>query len=109
MPVEPLSAVRRRLNKLHKVDGLSWRKIAAMDEFRGVSHATLRDIANGANPSLETCRTLGIRKSKTYTVAFHVADRGVAEELRKVFARHGKRRDVARKLVRGDLKLVEND
>ena len=49
-PVHALYGLRTRLNELHDASGLSWRQIAARDEFRGISFATLRGIANGRDP-----------------------------------------------------------
>lgn len=59
-PVDELYALRQRLTRLHDTDGLSWREIATRREFRGVSHATLRDIAAGRDPSPRTRRRLGL-------------------------------------------------
>lgn len=48
--VQRLYALRTRLNELHDTSGLSWRQIALQREFSGISHATLRAIANGRDP-----------------------------------------------------------
>jgi len=49
--VQALYALRTRLNELHDTSGLSWRQIAARDEYEGVSHATLQAIAvDGRDP-----------------------------------------------------------
>ena len=68
--VEQLYRVKSRIIDLHDTQGKSWREIADMDEFRGVSHATLRDIAKGANPSRETCKVLGVRKSDRHRLHY---------------------------------------
>jgi len=49
-PVQALYGLRTRLNELHDTSGLSWREIALQPEFSGISHATLRAIANGRDP-----------------------------------------------------------
>lgn len=48
--VHALYGLRTRLNELHDTSGLSWRQIALQREFSGISHATLRAIANGRDP-----------------------------------------------------------
>src|SRR3989304_4318878 len=45
-----LYAAQKRLAALHGVDGLSWRKIAQLDPFRGISPATLSAVARGRDP-----------------------------------------------------------
>lgn len=51
MPVRNPDTLRERLNALHDTSGLSWRKIAALDEFAGISAGTLCSIANGWEPA----------------------------------------------------------
>lgn len=59
--VEAQNRAQERLRHLNKALGLSWRKIAKMDDFRGISHATLWSIANDPNfePSAAVARKLG--------------------------------------------------
>lgn len=59
--VQPLYALQERLNELHDTSGLSWREIAARDEFCGISFATLQAIAKGREPhDPRTRRKLGL-------------------------------------------------
>lgn len=66
--VQSLDTVRERLNHLHDTVGLSWRKIAALDEFTnkdgvGIPPGTLCAIAKGREPKKnEHRRILGLRE-----------------------------------------------
>ena len=48
--------MRERLNKLHNEDGLSWRKIAQMPEFKGIPAGSLCSYAGGWEPKTERAR-----------------------------------------------------
>jgi len=48
--------MRKRLNKLHDEDKLSWRKIAEMDEFKGIPAGSLCSYAAGWEPRTEKAR-----------------------------------------------------
>ena len=48
--VQHSDIVQVRLNRLNKVDGLSWRKIAAMDEYKGIPPGSLCAYAKGRIP-----------------------------------------------------------
>ena len=39
------AGVAQRLKCLHDIQGLSWPKIAALEEFQGIPHSTLANIA----------------------------------------------------------------
>ena len=53
--------MRERLNRLHD-DGLSWRKIAQMDEFKGIPAGSLCSYAGGWEPKTEKARRMfGLR------------------------------------------------
>jgi hypothetical protein len=54
--VDALYGVQERLKELHNSRDMSWRAIAARREFAGLSHATLRDIAETARASAKTRR-----------------------------------------------------
>ena len=45
-----LYTIKKRLNHLHGSRGLSWRAIAALEPYKGISHATLAAIAKGREP-----------------------------------------------------------
>lgn len=47
MGVTTPDIVRERLNELHDTYGLSWRKIASLDDYSGISAGTLCAIAKG--------------------------------------------------------------
>jgi hypothetical protein len=47
MAVRTPDIVRRRLIVLHDIYGLSWRKIAEIDEYKGIPFGTLCAIAKG--------------------------------------------------------------
>ena len=47
--------MRERLNKLHD-DGLSWRKIAQMDEFKDIPAGSLCSYAGGWEPRTKKAR-----------------------------------------------------
>ena len=49
---------RERLNKLHNEDGISWRAIAALDEFkdRGIPAGSLCSFAGGWEPRTDEAR-----------------------------------------------------
>lgn len=49
-----LEEIRTRLNKCHKF--LSWREIASMEDYEGISHATLSAIARGRDPKSPAIR-----------------------------------------------------
>lgn len=48
--VQPLDTIISELNHLHDSQNLSWRKIAARSEFRGIPAGTLCSIAKGREP-----------------------------------------------------------
>lgn len=48
--VQTLDALRAELNRLNGITRLSWRKIAAMPKFQGISFGTLSAIAKGREP-----------------------------------------------------------
>lgn len=64
--VETLYGLRTAIRDLHSTHNLSWREIAALYGFSGLSHTTFAAIANGHEPSAETCRRLGVRKTDRY-------------------------------------------
>ena len=52
-------AMRERLNKLHNEDKLSWRKIAQMDEYKGIPAGSLCSYASGTwEPKTERSRRM---------------------------------------------------
>lgn len=56
-----LDIIRERLNHLHDTEGLSWRKIAALDEYKGIPAGSLCSYAYGREPKkLEHRRILGL-------------------------------------------------
>ena len=68
-PVATPYSTRRRLEHLHDILGLNWRKIAEMPEFNGVSFGTLNMIYHGRYPKdEEICRKLGWAVPETQTV-----------------------------------------
>lgn len=67
---------------------MTWRDVA--EHFgEGVSHATLRRIANGHEPSAATCRAMGVRKTDRYRLHYECGrgaagrkrDRGLRDEM----------------------------
>jgi len=59
--VQTLDIVRERLNHLHDIDRLSWRKIAALDAYKGIPAGTLCSYAKGRElKNLEHRRILGL-------------------------------------------------
>ena len=50
--------MRERLNKLHNEEGVSWRKIAKMPEFKGIPAGSLCSYAGGWEPKTETARRM---------------------------------------------------
>lgn len=59
--VQSLDMARERLSRLHDIGGLSWRKIAALDEYKGIPPGTLCAIAKGREPkNNEHRRILGL-------------------------------------------------
>ncbi len=63
-PVASVYSLRRRLNELNTVIGLSWREIAALDEYKGISFATLAGWANGKPVSPKMRKRLGIVRKR---------------------------------------------
>lgn len=82
MGVELITEAKERINELRDTYGYSWREIAATGEFGGVSHTTLRDIANGHNPGARVTKKMGIRKQPYYTLAFRFRSRADFERAR---------------------------
>lgn len=61
MPVQPLDNAKDRLRFLRCQIGLTWREIAAMDEFKGIPPGTLCSFYNGREPKKpEHRRILGL-------------------------------------------------
>jgi hypothetical protein len=59
--VQSLDMVQERLNCLHEIGGLSWRRIAALEEYEGIPPGTLNAIAKGREPKkLEHRKILGL-------------------------------------------------
>ena len=59
--VQSLDSIRERLKHLHDTQALSWRKIAALDDYRGIPAGSLCSIAGGREPkSLDHRRILGL-------------------------------------------------
>ena len=50
--------MRERLNKLHNEDKLSWRKIAKMEEYKGIPAGSLCSYAGGWEPKTERVRRM---------------------------------------------------
>jgi hypothetical protein len=50
--------MRERLNKLHNEDELSWRKIAKMEEYKGIPAGSLCSYAGGWEPKTEKARRM---------------------------------------------------
>src|SRR3990167_892759 len=75
-----LYAAQKRLAALHGVDGLSWRKIAQLDPFRGISPATLSAVARGRDPrrSPQVRERLGLPSSDAFVEVLSVSGQGVA-------------------------------
>ena len=48
--------MRERLNKLHDEENLSWRKIAQMDEYKGIPAGSLCSFAGGWEPRTDETR-----------------------------------------------------
>ena len=56
-----LDSIRARLNYLHDIEDKSWRKIAALDEYRGIPAGSLCSYAKGRIPkNPEHRRILGL-------------------------------------------------
>ena len=51
-----LSPIRKRLSYLHNEQDMTWRDIAVMEEFNGVSFGTLARIYHGREPKVPTLR-----------------------------------------------------
>ena len=47
---------RERLNKLHDEEKMSWRKIAQMDEYKGIPAGSLCSYAGGWEPKTKKAR-----------------------------------------------------
>jgi len=59
--VQPLDMIRERLRHLHDTQALSWRKIAALDDYMGIPAGSLCSIAGGREPkNLEHRMILGL-------------------------------------------------
>ena len=56
--VQPLYSLQLRLKDLHDTQHISWRKIAEMDEYAGVSHTALSRIAKGIEPGNDVRKKL---------------------------------------------------
>lgn len=77
------------------------------NRYQALSHALYHGRIQDS-PTLR--RALGIRKSDSYAVAFHLHDESTAVALRRIFDRYGRnRREVAEKLVSGELRIVESE
>jgi hypothetical protein len=50
--------MRERLNKLHNEEELSWRKIAQMEEYKGIPAGSLCSYAGGWEPKTEKARRM---------------------------------------------------
>lgn len=100
--VELLYGVREKIKAMRYSDGLSWRKIACSGEFNGLSHTTLRDIAHGHEPSVETCRRLGVNKDDRTRISADVTPEE-RERLHEIAAPHGGWSAYVRKIARGEL------
>jgi hypothetical protein len=50
--------MRERLNKLHNEEELSWRKIAKMEEYKGIPPGSLCSYAGGWEPKTEKARRM---------------------------------------------------
>jgi len=74
-----LYAVQERLHALHGADGLSWRSIAQLDDYQGISPATLSAVARGRDPrrSPQVREKLGLPGSDAFVEVLSVSG-GVA-------------------------------
>lgn len=50
--------MRERLNELHDEEEMSWRKIAEMDEYKGIPAGSLCSYAGGWEPKTERARRM---------------------------------------------------
>ena len=75
-----LYAAQKRLAALHGVDGLSWRSIAQLEDYQGVSPATLSAVARGRDPrrSPQVRERLGLPPSDAFVEVLSVSGGGVA-------------------------------
>lgn len=61
--VRQMDIIRERLNYLHDVDKLSWRKIALLDAYKGIPAGSLCSYAKDREPrNLEHRSILGLRQ-----------------------------------------------
>ena len=64
MACQASDILQERLQRLHDIDGLTWRKIAALRHYRGIPAGTLCTIANGGDVPEKWYRKLGIVKER---------------------------------------------
>jgi len=61
MGVQGQDIIRERLNRLHDIDGLSWRRIALLDAYSGIPAGSLCSYARGRTvKNLEHRRIFGL-------------------------------------------------
>ncbi len=66
--------VCERLNYLHTVDCMPWRKIASLDEYKGIPAGTLSSIARGYPIPHKWLRRLGLPETKPAPVCRHCGE-----------------------------------
>lgn len=94
-----------RLWSLHDGDGLSWRKIASMDEFRGLSPAELWRIAQGHGIGRKAARVLGLPPRRTRIAADVTAEQ--RDMLHEMAAAYGMSwSELCRRLAEGGMTVM---
>lgn len=78
--VTSCDTVSSELNRLHDTYGLSWRKIAVLDDYRGIPPGTLSSIAKGKPVPHKWLHQLGLPETKPapvcrYCGVVHVSQR----------------------------------
>ena len=68
--MSPFEKARKRILDLHQKEGVSWRKMAKLPEYKGIPHATLYSIGiKGIEPTtLEYRKILGLGEIITQVV-----------------------------------------
>lgn len=74
MPVRNPDIVSKALSELHDTSGLSWRKIAKMDDYSGIPAGTLAAIAKGYPIPRKWHHRLGVRETKPAPVCLECGE-----------------------------------